>query len=313
MSGAAFQDNQCFSFDGLRRLQTAFTALAGDCAVAQDGVSLAEVGGVSPYWTDYSYDVLGNRTQLVEHATGAASSTAATTYTHGAGAAGPHQVTSMSKSSGSTTTSTFTYDAAGNRATATAGAASTNYLWDAEGELTGVNAERYTYDASGNRMLRTDASGTTVYLPGGQEITIAASTVTASRYYSFAGQTVAVRTGGGLGAVSSLVSDMHGSVVASVPNTAAPALTAVQRMFSDPFGAARGGSSASIPGDHRFLGAVRDAGSGLTLLAARYYDETIGQFISVDPLLDSGEPAQFNAYSYAFNNPVSMRSEEHTS
>jgi hypothetical protein len=35
-------------------------------------------------------------------------------------------------------------------------------------------------------------------------------------------------------------------------------------------------------------------------------DESVGQFISVGPQLDAGEPAQFNAYSYAFNNPVSM-------
>lgn len=56
----------------------------------------------------------------------------------------------------------------------------------------------------------------------------------------------------------------------------------------------------------RFLGAVRDASTGLTLLGARYYDEVLGQFVSVDPLLDTGVPAQFNAYSYAFNNPVTL-------
>jgi RHS repeat-associated protein len=78
----------------------------------------------------------------------------------------------------------------------------------------------------------------------------------------------------------------------------------VKRVFSDPFGATRGGSDAGVPGDHRFLGAVRDTGSGLTLLGARYYDESTGQFISVDPLLDAGNPAQFNAYVYSGNNPA---------
>jgi RHS repeat-associated protein len=154
-------------------------------------------------------------------------------------------------------------------------------------------------------LPRTDASGTTVYLPGGQEILINGSEVSATRYYSFAGRTVAVRSGTGMAGVSSLVCDPHGSVVASVPNTVWTA-TSVKRVFSDPFGAVRGGSDAGVPGDHRFLGAVRDTGSGLTLLGARYYDESVGQFISVDPKLDATEPAQFNAYSYAFNNPVSM-------
>ena len=159
------------------------------------------------------------------------------------------------------------------------------------------------YDASGNRLVRSEASGTTVYLPGGQEIVISGTTVSASRYYSFAGSTVATRTGSGLGAVTSLVSDQHGSVVAAVPNTVWTA-SSVTRVFSDPFGAVRGGSDAGVPGDHRFLGAVSDGGSGLTLLGARYYDPVVGTFISVDPLLDTGLTAQFNAYVYSGNNPM---------
>jgi RHS repeat-associated protein len=204
---------------------------------------------------------------MVEHGLGAAS-TATTTYTVGAGNAGPRQLTSLST----------TVDAATTKSS-------------------------FTYDASGNRLVRADASGTTVYLPGGQEILINGSEVSATRYYSFAGRTVAVRSGTGMAGVSSLVCDSHGSVVASVPNTVWTA-TSVKRVFSDPFGAIRGGSDAGVPGDHRFLGAVRDTGSGLTLLGARYYDERVGQFISVDPLLDSGSPAQFNACVYSGNNPV---------
>jgi len=198
-------------------------------------------------------------------------------------------------------TASYTHDA-GNRLSADTGSVVTGYLWDAEGELVGVGAEEYVYDASGSRLVRTDASGVTVYLPGGQELRIDGLTVSASRYYSFAGQTVAVRTGTGLGGVTSLVSDLHGSVIAAVANTVWTA-TSVERMFTDPFGAARGAAS-SIPGDHRFLGAVRDTGTGLTLLGARYYDETVGRLISVDPLLDAGTPAQFNAYVYAGNNSV---------
>jgi RHS repeat-associated protein len=247
---------------------------------------------------------------MVEHGLGT-DSTATTTYTVGAGNAGPHQVTSLSTTVGtSTTTSSFTYDAAGNRASQTTGADTVSYDWNAEGKLSGVhgaesNESTNTYDASGNRLARTDASGTTVYLPGGQEILINGSEVSATRYYSFAGKTVAVRSGTGMAGVSSLVCDSHGSVVASVPNTVWTP-TSVKRVFSDPFGAIRGGSDAGVPGDRRFLGAVRDTGSGLTLLGARYYDESVGQFISVDPKLDAVIPAQFNAYVYSGNNPATF-------
>jgi RHS repeat-associated protein len=75
-------------------------------------------------------------------------------------------------------------------------------------------------------------------------------------------------------------------------------------VFTDPFGAVRSGSAVSVPGDHRFLGAVSDTASGLSLLGARYYDPGVGTFLSVDPMLDTGLPSQFNAYVYSANNPL---------
>jgi RHS repeat-associated protein len=290
VAGPEFQDNQCFGYDGLQRLSVAWTAGNGDCSVAQSAIQTSDVGGVSPYWSEYEYDPMGNRTQLVEHGTDG-SSTTTTDYEYGGGSAGPHQLTSLTETGGTTAQTDYTYDYAGNRVSA----GSTDYTWDAEGHLSAVAGESNVYDAAGNRLVHSDASGTTVYLPGGQQIHIDGSTVRASRYYSFAGSTVAVRTGSGLGAVTSLVSDQHGTTVAAVPNTVWTA-SSVKRVFSDPFGAVRGGSDAGVPGDRRFLGAVLDAGTGLTLLGARYYDAVVGAFISVDPVLNPGNPAQFNAY-----------------
>jgi RHS repeat-associated protein len=297
--GAQFQDNQCFGYDGLRRLQVAWTAGDGDCAVAQGDIQASDVGGVEPYWSEYQYDSVGNRTSLTEHGLGS-SPTSTTEYEHGGIGVGPHQLTKATKTVGGTDTVTnYTYDDAGNRVSAGA----VTYQWDAEGELTSVGGNENVYDASGNRLVRSDASGTTVYLPGGQEIVISGTTVSASRYYQFAGSTVATRTGSGLGAVTSLVCDQHGTAVAAVPNTVWTA-SSVTRVFSDPFGGVRGGSDAGVPGDHRFLGAVSDEASGLTLLGARYYDPVVGTFISVDPQLDTGLTAQFNAYVYSGNNPM---------
>jgi RHS repeat-associated protein len=305
VAGDGSHDNQCFGYDGLQRLQVAWTTANGNCSKAQSAITSSDVGGVSPYWSEYSYDQLGNRTSLVQHGLGSAP-TATTTYTM---AAGTHQLTSASTTAGSTTTTTsYTYDNAGNRASKTASGSTSTYAWDGEGKLASVAGtpeqdSQNVYDVSGNRIVRTDASGTTVFLPGGQEILINGDTVSATRYYSFAGKTVAVRTSRGLGGVSSLVCDAHGSVLASVPNTTWTAAS-VKRVFSDPFGAVRGGSDATGSGDRQFLGLVRDAGSGLTLLGARYYDEAVGRFISVDPALSADQPAQFNAYVYSGNNPA---------
>lgn len=304
---AGLQDNQCFGYDGLRRLEVAWTALNADCGIAQGDIDASDVGGAQPYWTEYSYDLRGNRSSMIEHAVTGTPATVTTTYSHGAGSASAHQVTGVTETvSGSpASTTTFEYDAAGNRVERTEGSNVDTYGWDAEGELAVDDDYEYVYDASGGRILRAGDSGTTIYLPGGQEITIDGSTVTANRYYAFGGSTVAVRAGSGLGGVTSLVSDRDGTVVAAVPNTEWTE-SSVERVYSDPFGGIRGGTDADVPGDHRFLGASHDEGSGLILLGARYYDTALGRFISVDPLLDIGTPAHFNPYAYGYNNPVTF-------
>ncbi|MGI5190734.1 polymorphic toxin-type HINT domain-containing protein [Promicromonospora sp. CA-289599] len=161
---------------------------------------------------------------------------------------------------------------------------------------------RNLYTADGDRLVRTAPDGAiTVYL-GGQEITKAPNgTVTGARYYSFAGQTVAMRTANGLGGVTSLINNAQGTPLASVHNTNWTT-TSVDKHYTLPFGEQRGGVSA--PGDHEFLGKVRDGATGLTLVGARWYDETVGRFLTVDPVMDLTDPQQWNAYTYANNNPT---------
>lgn len=53
-----------------------------------------------------------------------------------------------------------------------------------------------------------------------------------------------------------------------------------------------------------FTGHVSDAATGLDYMQQRYYDPTIGRFLSVDPVTaNSGTGANFNRYWYANNNP----------
>jgi len=74
-----------------------------------------------------------------------------------------------------------------------------------------------------------------------------------------------------------------------------------------PFGAPRGSVTGSAwPDDKGFLGKTADTGTGLTHVDARQYDPGIGQFISVDPLLQTGVGQTLNGYSYAAQNPATL-------
>lgn len=78
----------------------------------------------------------------------------------------------------------------------------------------------------------------------------------------------------------------------------------MQQRRSTPFGAARGQAPTSWPGQKGFVGGTEDGTTGLTHLGAREYDLATGRFISVDPIMDSGDPQQMNGYTYTENTPV---------
>jgi len=63
-------ETQCFRYDHLRRLVTAWTPLSKAANNCQANPGL--LGGPAKYWHDYEYDAVGNRTKLVDHATGLA-------------------------------------------------------------------------------------------------------------------------------------------------------------------------------------------------------------------------------------------------
>lgn len=97
---AGIRERQCFRYDPVGRLNEAWTSSdqsackAGGATAAAD-VSAGEDG--SGYWTDYAYAGLSSeRTSMVEHdLLGATAKDTTTTYTYGAGEAGPHALTSL--------------------------------------------------------------------------------------------------------------------------------------------------------------------------------------------------------------------------
>jgi RHS repeat-associated protein len=57
----------------------------------------------------------------------------------------------------------------------------------------------------------------------------------------------------------------------------------------------------------KFAGSERDMETGLDYMQARYYGSMVGRFMSVDPVSGScWNPQSFNAYSYAWNNPLKL-------
>ncbi|MEO6083322.1 MAG: polymorphic toxin-type HINT domain-containing protein, partial [Umezawaea sp.] len=287
-------DTQCFRADHLRRLTEAWTPGDGDCA---PNPATPALGGPAKYWQSFFYDVAGNRTTSVEHATAGDQTT---TYTQ---VAGRHALagTSVTAAAG-TKTGSYTYDAAGNQLTRPTPANGTQTMtWDAEGHLdSSVDSSgttTYVYDADGNRLIRRDPVGKTLYLPG-QEVRSVNGVTTCVRYYSHAGQSVAFRAATGL---TWLVGDQHGTAETTV--TAVGQAVATRR--TTPFGGVRAAVGAwSTAMDKGFVGGTDD-NTGLTHLGAREYDPATGRFTSVDPVIDNTDPQQMHGYTYGNNNPLS--------
>jgi RHS repeat-associated protein len=116
-----------------------------------------------------------------------------------------------------------------------------------------------------------------------------------SKYYLFNGQRIALRKNGVL---TYLHSDHLGSTVLESNTDGAGA--ADQKYYA--YGRQR--DSAPVTTDYRFTGQKEDA-SGLYYFNARYYDPSIGQFISPDTLVpDPSNVQAYNRYMYALGNPL---------
>ncbi|MGW4464033.1 ricin-type beta-trefoil lectin domain protein [Micromonospora sp. NPDC004704] len=103
-AAAGIAERQCFTHDALGQLKTAWTATdQGSCAAGPLGaggaVNVAPGGDGAGYWQEYTYDLLGNRTKLVEkNLTGDTTKDATTTYAYGkADGSQPRTLTKVTK------------------------------------------------------------------------------------------------------------------------------------------------------------------------------------------------------------------------
>ena len=297
---AGVEETQCFRYDHMRRLSEAWTPAVSGCGAAP---SASALGGPAPYWHSWTFDNTGNRRSETRTTPSGAKTTSVYSYP-AAGQPKPHAVSKVTTTApdGTAQVEEFGYDAAGNTANRRKGTTEQTLTWDPEGEISSVTkggvTTSFLYDAAGHRLIRHDPSGTTLYL-GETELHLApGGTVTGTRYYSFAGRTIAVRTSTG-NQLNWLALDHHGT-----PEIAIDAVSQeVKRRRHTPYGELRG-PAVAWPGQKSFVGGTADPSTGLVHLGAREYDPTLGRFISVDPIIDHDEPQQANGYTYANNNPV---------
>jgi len=168
-------------------------------------------------------------------------------------------------------------------------------------EVTGK--EYYRYDGHGRRVLAwtpTTGSILSQYSQTGQLVFQQDQRQNKNIDHVYlAGSLVATREynlGTGATSVRYQHTDALGSPVA-VTNESGQV---VERTQFEPFGAAINKTIQGVG----YTGHVMDAVTGLTYMQQRYYDPTIGRFLSVDPVTaNANTGANFNRYKYAANNP----------
>jgi RHS repeat-associated protein len=288
-------DSQCFGYDYLQRVVNASSRTTASCTSAP---STSTIGGPAPYWQSFSYDVTGNRTGETDHATAAGGADTVHAYGYPS-AASPQPHTVRSVTTGARTDS-YTYDAAGHTTGRDIAGAHQTLTWDPEGRLVAATGGTSLYDADGHQLIATGADGATLYLPGMQIHADSHGLRTATRYYAFAGQTIAARTNSGLSFV--LTNDQN----TGETTVSADAVQTLTRRYFTPYGQTRGTTQAIWPGTKTFVGGTDDPSTGLVTVGAREYDPTIGVFLSRDTVIDPNLPQQINGYTYASDSPVTL-------
>ena len=230
----------------------------------------------------YSYDAVGNRLTSVDPAS----------YSYNAS----NELTS-------TSSATYTYDANGNTLSKTDTNGTTTYTWDYENRLTSVTLPGtggtvgFTYDPFGRRIREVFGSATTVYAYDGDNITeeLDGSGSVVAHFTQGAGidEPLAIASAGGtyyyhadgLGSITSLT-DGSGQLAASYVYDSFGKLTTSTGTVANPF---------------QFTGREFDSETGLYYYRARYYDPSVGRFLSEDPCRSE---VGVSAFGYVDSNPV---------
>jgi RHS repeat-associated protein len=189
----------------------------------------------------------------------------------------------------------FTFDANGN----TKSRGNSNYSYDLSDKLVSGDGLNFEYDGLGN--IRSNGSKRYVIDVTGMGNVIAETNTsgTTDVYYIYGATGLEARIAPGYYGETSeyYVSDYRGSVIALVDETTSANI--ISKYQYDEFGyCIQYDENSSNP--FRYVGkyGVMYFGDNLYYMRARFYDPTIGRFLSEDPIWST------NLYPYANNNPV---------
>ncbi|MEP7166604.1 MAG: FG-GAP-like repeat-containing protein [Candidatus Woesebacteria bacterium] len=293
--GSASVQNLSYTFDTIGNLKSrkdngtnvtesltydSLNRLTGSAVTGQTSVTLA-------------YDGLGNITSKSDVGT----------YTYGAGA-GPHAVTSIA----GTKANTYTYDAAGNRTSASGQTIAYNSFQKPKTLTQGAVTTTFTYGPNFELVKRQSGTQTVLYL-GNFEKETNGTVVNNRHYVRVGGQLVALVTTGVAPATAFVHMDHLGSIDTITDQKGA----IVQKLSFDAWGAPRNPTTwapvaaTQVTFPRGFGGHEQLAGTSLVMMGGRFYDPVIGRFLSAD--IAAQEPDQLqnlNRYSYVLNNPLSM-------
>jgi len=153
----------------------------------------------------------------------------------------------------------------------------------------------YTYDGDGNMVKSVIGEVTTYYVGSYYEKKVRGSEQNERKTY-FAGTTrIAVRENGTL---TWLIADHLGSTSVTVDASG----TLLSSLKYTAFGELRSGTAAT---DQLYTGQRQEAEIGLYFYVSRFYDPSLGRFVSPDSIVPgAGDPQAYDRYAYANNNPI---------
>ncbi|CAB4924327.1 unannotated protein [freshwater metagenome] len=294
-SGAGSNVKECFLYDQWNRLVRAHSGAPATACAASTAAATVATGSRDPYDNVWTFDDINRTTSRTDRLAG----TAATAFNYPtSGGVRPH---ALSSATGGGAAGGYGYNAFGamsSRDTNTADATPAVTIgYDTQQRLSSYGTiETYLYGTGNQRLIRTAGTTRTLYLPG-IEVTATSTTRAVTRFVSIGGAQIATIAPNG--SVAWNCASAQQSTVCQAPAATTvgvvPAAPARKRYL--PYGDDR--NAVAFTGtDHRFLGQPDDT-TGLTYLNNRYYDPTVGVFVSVDPLVGrTGTP-----YLYGAGNP----------
>src|SRR5256885_972593 len=283
-TGSNLAISESYKYDSVGRLTNSTTATGST---------------ITGLW--YQYDALGNR--AVQGLNSSATGYRWITTTYGYNPTNNELLNSTSRG----VTTRYGYNPNGGLSTKNVNSTHWTYAWDVQGDLLSVGNDSgvqgyYAYDGLGRRVEMKEGSSLLYYAYQGTETMFEHTTSGADVDYAFAnGLRIAKVTG--YGGASPTVVYYHTDALG---NTRLITGSSRNVIFSDsyqPYGQDNGTPTGSET--YKFTGKPVSQTTGLYYEYQRWYDPSIGRFISADPVAGYlSDPQSLNPYVYTENLPT---------